>query len=294
MEFTRLRSPAKINLYLNILSKLKSGYHNIETVFERVSLWDEILLRKLKKSAIIKIECNHPDIPTDRKNLAYRAAEEFLKFTNKKTGLHIRISKKIPISSGLGGGSSNAASVLLGLNRLFGTGLDTQKLIKIGRAIGSDVPFFILNKTNAFGSHHGEVLTPLEVKKVRHYVLASPNLRISTRQTYNAWGKKGDKPRLGLTRKKGNVKIWIHLLKKDVTTLSKHLYNSLERVVLDKYPILKYTKRLLLTLGAGGCLVSGSGSVVFGLCYSRKEAMLIKKRILLKHPDWQVEAVRSY
>lgn len=286
MNVTTVKSPAKINLYLNILGKLKNGYHSIETVFERVSLFDEIILKKLKKRGIT-LECNAPQMPTGSKNLAYKAASEFLKRTNKKIGLHIKINKRIPVSGGLGGGSSNAASVLLGLNRLLKMRLNTKQLIQIGSKLGSDVPFFILNRTNAIGTKRGDVLTAIDTKKTRYYILVNPNLRISTADTYN-------KMKLGLTGKRGSVKIWIRLLKKDSNTLSKHLYNSLERVVLDRYPILKYIKSLLLSYGVRGCLVSGSGGTVFGLVNSRKEAMPIRDKILGKHPDWRVEIVKSY
>lgn len=284
----RLFSPAKINLFLNVLSKRPDGYHEIQTLFERVGLGDILVLKK--RNSGLRFRVTGLSVPKGPKNLALKAAVLLRQECGVKMGADITLKKRIPISAGLGGGSSNAASVLLGLNRLWRLKLSRKKLLEIGAKLGSDVPFFILEEPYAFARGRGEILTPLRVgPKALWHCLVKPPFGNSTKKAYQ--GLLGH----SLTPKKVDVKMLVHFLQRgDPGSLSKLLVNSLELTLNKRVKTIFDIKNKLILEGAFASLMSGSGSVVFGLFCSEKEARRAAGRLRRKHKNWQVFVASTY
>jgi len=279
-----LSSPAKLNLYLKVNNKRPDGYHNIITVFERIDLVDRISFEPLIKPTI-KIVCNAKDVPTGPKNLAYKAAELLWKETGVKKGVLIRINKRIPVAAGLAGGSSNAATALIGLNRIWNLGLSRSKLRALAAKIGSDVPFFLYNASWALGTRRGERIKTLDIRPKYWHILVVPKIKMYSWKVYGGL-------KLKLTKIPDNAKLLIHNLKKDkVLEVSQKMANGLEREVLRLAPQLKKLKKRLKSMNARGVMVSGSGPSVFGLTGSKQEAELIKSRISKRYS--QVFVVRT-
>src|SRR3989338_5202174 len=182
----KLLSPAKVNLFLTVLKRRVDGYHNLHTLFERVDLCDKITITKT--ACRISVRTNVPDLPNDSRNIATRAAELLKKYARVREGARIRIQKRIPIAAGLGGGSSNAATVLLGLNRLWRLRLSKTRLLKLAAKLGSDVPFFILETPFAEGRGRGEILKPIRLKGAKlWHVIVKPPFGISTKHAYQVF-----------------------------------------------------------------------------------------------------------
>jgi len=272
MKITRLPhglkilSPAKINLFLEVLGKRKDGFHEIESVMQTVSLFDTLYLQSIKTG--IKVTTDHPELSSGRDNLVYKAAELLKKEYSIKNGVRIALEKRIPIGGGLGGGSSNAAAVLLGLNRLWNLGLSNEEMSLLGARLGSDVPFFIYGKT-ALVKGRGEIVLPLRIRETFHYLLLKPPLSIPTSNIYKNL-------RLSLTKPvfNGILPIIDKLLQKQASykEIQKLLYNRLENVAMKLYPVLRNTHRAFRKISTQGILLSGSGSTIFKLCSCRKEA----------------------
>ncbi len=219
----RLLSPAKVNLSLEVLKKRPDGYHEVRTVFERVGLFDRIELRSLR-TAGIRVETDSKEIPSGSENLVYKAAKLLTERFKVSSGVVIRLEKVIPVSAGLGGGSSNAATVLLGLNRLWSLGLSRTRLLKIGAELGSDVPFFIMESPFALGTGRGEILKKISPAKVTlWHVLVKPPFGISTREAFE-----GLKLEM-LTPGKTDVKMLLQSIQKGrPLVIGQLLFNSLE------------------------------------------------------------------
>jgi 4-diphosphocytidyl-2-C-methyl-D-erythritol kinase len=306
-----LNSYAKLNLYLEVLKKRKDNYHNIKTVFERIDLCDKIVL-KARLDKKIKIESRAKDIPKDNSNLAYRSAQLLQDSLKVERGVDIEIIKRIHVGSGLGGGSSNAAVVLMGLNKLWRLGLSRNRLVSLAQKIGSDVPFFIYNIPFAQGEARGDRIRILKsLKKLRlWHILVVPRIKVSTPVIYNNWDKMsvskkakwtlrhGLKKNLSeveeLTRPKYDVKI-LHLAlrKRDFNLISGVLFNSLQQITARLYPELIRIKRKLEQLGLKSILMSGSGPATFGIFYSRKEAVFLCRQLKQENKSWQVFVTRT-
>lgn len=254
----RVHAHAKINLYLNVTGKRDDGYHNIETVFHSIGLHDEVILRERTEQGIT-VQCGHPDVPSDSRNLAYRAAQSLSDVVSGFGGLEIQIHKRIPIAAGLAGGSANAAAVLYGVNELFALGLPENVLMDIGTRLGADVPF-CLKGGAAFGTGIGNILTPLPTLRDVPIVLINPGIPISTADIF----KNLD---IILTKqKKESIIIKTCIEKSDVIGIGNNLYNLLEVPVFSKYPELSKLKNHLSTqVGCFGALMSGSGGTMFAL-----------------------------
>ncbi len=275
-----LNSYAKLNLYLAVLGKRSDGYHNIKTVFEKIDLHDRIILKPRPDNKIKIISSQKSGLPKDASfNLAYRAAKLLQDRFHIHKGIEIKLIKRIPIGSGLGGGSSNAAVVLLGLNRLWKLNLRRNRLLELARELGSDVPFFIYNVSFAQGSFRGDKIRPLDsLKKLKlWHILVVPRLNVSTQLIYNKWDTfKSFK----LTRPRYDVKILNSGLKKNALSLiAKALFNSLEEITARLYPRIKTIKGKLRRLGLKAILMSGSGPAVFGIVSSRKEALSLYRQL---------------
>ncbi len=297
MKRLTILSYAKLNLYLKVKNRRKDKFHNIETLFERISLSDTINL-KSRQDKEIRIICNNPLVPKDNSNLCYRAAKLLKEEFKIDRGVDIQIIKRIPVGAGLGGGSSNAASVLLGLNKLWGLELSAKALAKLAGRIGSDCPFFIYNTSFALGRGRGDKISALKnLNKVSFWhILVVPKIKVSTPFIYKKWDEftrgagKGD---AGLTILKHNVKILIlELIKKRVLTQGL-LLNSLENVTANLYSQVKDVRKKLKSLGLKLILMSGSGPATFGICSSGKEANRICRQIKEENRAWQVFVVRT-
>ena len=289
-----LKSPAKLNLYLKVLAKRKDNYHNIETIFERIALFDTLFF-KTRSDGKIKVSCSNKKIPVGKGNIVYRAAALLQKKFKVKRGIEIRIVKRIPVAAGLAGGSSNAAYTLLGLNRLWGLKLKKERLIVIAKALGSDVAFFIYNCSFARGKGRGEKITALGgLKRVKFWhILAVPKLQVLTPLIYKKWDK--NVGTFKLTKAGPGVKILTSaLIKNDLSLISLGLYNNLEKITFKAYPIVKRLREELVKLGLKAILMSGSGPAVFGIVSSRKEAVSLCGRLKDQHRSWQVFAVRTF
>jgi 4-diphosphocytidyl-2-C-methyl-D-erythritol kinase len=302
-----LNSYAKLNLYLLVLNKRGDNYHNIKTVFERIDLSDKIILIPRQDNKI-KIISSARNIPKDSSNLAYRSAKLLQNRFNINRGADIKIIKHIPVGGGLGGGSSNAASVLVALNKLWGLNLDRDKLAGLAKKIGCDVPFFIYNAPFALGVARGDRIRILDtLSKVRlWHILAVPKTEVSTELIYNKWDiamksfketlsnlfgreSSGILKKAGLTRPSYDVKMLTSALrKKDLFLISKALFNSLQEVTAKLYPEVARIKEKLGILGVKAILMSGSGPAIFGIVHSRKEAVSLCRQLREENKSWRV------
>jgi len=262
MEFISLPSYAKINMGLLILNKRNDGYHNIATVFQQIDLHDDVTLRKIPDA--IRIISTDPALPLDRNNLVYRAFELVQSKLGFKGGIEIRIEKRIPMGSGLGGGSSNAAATLVGVNRLWGEKLSLSELEEMAAEIGSDVPFFITGGT-ALGQGKGEILTPLKWSTDWWVVLVYPGIGVSTSWAYR-------KAKIILTKEEKFTKFRSVFKKYDPHALRQILKNDLEGVVFRRHPILRTIKEAMYKRDAFYASMSGSGSSIYGLFFRREQA----------------------
>jgi len=249
----QILSPAKINLFLQIIGKRQDGYHDLFSLMCCISLYDTISLSfQVDRTSV---SCNNKMVPEDETNLTVKAANLFFKALNKTEHIHIDIDKQIPVGAGLGGGSSNAAAVLSGLNRYYDFPFSTNQLISMGIAIGSDVPFFIFRKP-ALVSGMGEKLESFNGLESLHILLIYPGFSVSTKDIYG-------KLNLGLTKCKNKNKNY--RFEKQKYNVAANLFNDLETVAASIYPDIVLARKALLTHGAMGALMSGSGSTVFGL-----------------------------
>jgi 4-diphosphocytidyl-2-C-methyl-D-erythritol kinase len=250
----KILSPAKINLFLRICGKRPDGYHELFSLMCCVTLFDELSLQ-IGGGKTIEIHCSHPDVPADDSNLAHRAASLFQRKLNSAQGVDIYLNKNIPVAAGLGGGSSNAASVLMALNTYYERPFTREQLMEMGLTLGADVPFFIFQKP-AIATGIGEKLEAFEAALSYHILLLYQGISISTAETYQNLN-------FGLTN--DQKKPTSISLKQDRFDPARHLTNDLERVTVAKYPEIGLAKEKLLNLGAIGALMSGSGPTVFGL-----------------------------
>jgi len=267
-------SPAKINLFLIVTERRADGYHNLVSLMCGIKLYDTISLDVGYHGTTIS--CAHPDVPEDESNLAYKAVNVFQKALGRYAGVKIIIEKQIPVAAGLGGGSSNAAAVLSGLNRYHGYPFSKDDLMAMGLSVGADVPFFLYNKP-AIASGVGEKLTHCHGLQNLKVLLVFPGFGVSTAHVYKSLN-------LGLTKCKKKLKqVLLNHLNFDPRY---HLCNDLETVVASRYPFISAAKETLLDLGATGALMSGSGPTVFGL-FSDLERAKAASLTLSKHSKWR-------
>jgi 4-diphosphocytidyl-2-C-methyl-D-erythritol kinase len=274
----RILSPAKINLFLQITGKRPDGYHDLVSLMCCVGLYDTVSLTFGVKET--SVSCRHPNVPEDETNLAAAAASLFLSTLNIDEGVKISIEKQIPVGAGLGGGSSNAASVFLGLNCYYGYPFSRDKLISMGRLIGADVPFFIFREP-AIVSGIGDKLKAYQGLESFKILLIFPGFGISTAEVYKNLN-------LGLTNCKKKLRSF--LLNVQSFDPGCHLCNDLEPTAVSMYPGIITAKESLLKNGALGALMSGSGSTVFGL-FSDSDTAVTANRALAKNHKWQLYLV---
>lgn len=250
-----LLSPAKINLFLEVLGKRRDGYHEIRTILALIELSDEVYIER--RSSGLEVACSDSRVPNGPENLAYKAAEVLLKEKGlSREGLSIFINKRIPVAGGLGGGSSNAAATLWGINLLFDLGMGVMELQALGARLGSDVPFFFTEGV-AIAEGRGEVLTPLPPLPPLWIVLVNPGIEVSASWAY-------ERAKIELTTLGPDINIKNLVYREGFSGILDMAYNSLEHGVFERYPILAEIKGSLLSFGARPALMAGSGATVFG------------------------------
>jgi 4-diphosphocytidyl-2-C-methyl-D-erythritol kinase len=275
----QLKAPAKVNYRLDVLGKRADGYHDLRMIMQRVDLCDDIDI-SLSERPGIRVVCGRAGVPDGPGNIAWRAADALLKLSGREVGIDISITKKIPVAAGLGGGSSDAATVLMGVNELLDLGLTPERLMEIGVKLGADVPFFIFKKP-ALAEGIGDKLTALEEVPFLWVVLVNPGIHCSTAWVYQ---------NLQLTSKEDPA-----IVSRSYSSLDDVcavLSNDLEPVTFARYPAVRELKEKLLASGARGSLMSGSGSTVFGLFAEESTARRAADEIA-KERGWFSVAVRT-
>lgn len=271
MEKMELRALGKINLGLDVLGRRENGYHDVRMVMQTVYLYDLITLKK-KEEPGIELTTNLSFLPVNENNLAYRAAKLLMDEFGLPGGLLIRLEKHIPVAAGMAGGSSNAAAVLYGMNRLFSLGLTEKELMERGVTLGADVPYCILRGT-VLAEGIGEILTPLPPMPRCQILLAKPPVNVSTRMVY----EKLDACQIvnhpdidGLIR---------GLQDQDLGKVASSMGNVLEEVTIGEYPVIDEIKQIMRESGALNAMMSGSGPTVFGIYADRAKARAVAARI---------------
>ena len=265
-------SYSKVNIGLKVLSQRDDGYHNIYTIFQELNFGDSIDIEKREHG--FKIIANVDWIPTNKSNICYKAYTEIKKEFSEVKGIHIKIDKKIPIGSGLGGGSANAAALLKGIKNIYKLEVTESKLEEIGGEVGADVPFFIRGKTQ-LGEGIGDKLTQLPKAIIGTYLLVIPKISIRTEWAYSVI-----KNRLNNQNKNAKFSSFIN---EDYSSLQ-IFENDFEQIVIPAYPEIGAIKSKLLNLGARFASLSGSGSTVYGVYDDEASA---KEAELLFHPSHQ-------
>ncbi|MCI1136636.1 4-(cytidine 5'-diphospho)-2-C-methyl-D-erythritol kinase [Enterococcus gallinarum] len=258
------KAPAKINLGLDVLGKRADGYHELEMVMSSVDLADRLIMEELEEDKII-IETNKAFLPIDKRNNVYQAASIVKKRYGINKGILIRITKNIPVAAGLGGGSTDCAAALRGMDRLWQLGLTMPELIDIGMEVGTDVPYCIYG-TTAFISGKGEKVTPLRPMPQCWVVLVKPRLSVST-------GKIFQEVDLDQLHHPDIQELSDAILAEDYQRMIAAMGNSLESITIPKHPVVQQIKERMMKYGADVALMTGSESTVFALCqkYSRAQ-----------------------
>lgn len=267
-------APAKINLCLHVLGKRPDGYHELLMLMQRISLFDrvEIALVPARKT---EVRCDGVALAPGEENIAARAARLLLERAGLSRRVSITIDKQIPVAAGLGGGSSDAAMVLLGLDRMLGLGTANEELRALGKELGADVPFFVFER-QAWAEGVGEVLDPVPPLPRVFYLLVNPGVAVSTAWVYG---------NLGLTPPRDVAKL--REFPKTPEDLVRLLHNDLEKVTIGRFPKLAAIKSRLLDLGADGALMSGSGPTLFGVFIDHGAARRALQE-LQEVPGWRV------
>lgn len=268
----KLQAPAKVNYRLDVLRRRPDNYHDLRMVMQRIALADEIEL-SLSETPGIRVRCDREEVPDGPDNIVWRAADAILKHAGLETGIDIFLAKNIPMAAGLGGGSSDAASVLMGMNELLGLGMTDEQLREIGVKLGADVPFFIFKKT-ALAEGIGDRLSAVEGLPPAWLVLVNPNIHVSTAWVYQ---------NLQLTKHDDADKLPEFCNRiEDICSL---LANDLEQVTIGRYPVIQEIKDALLVNGAQGVLMSGSGPTVFGVFATEQKARDCN-RVMAQNTSW--------
>lgn len=277
MQSLTLQAPAKVNLRLDVLRKRSDGYHDLRTMMERVSIHDEIEIKIVEKG--LYVQCDNEEVPEDENNIAFRALKEILAYSSRNVGVEVFIKKNIPVASGMGGGSSNAAAVIKGINHLLKLKLSKEKLIKIGGKVGADVPFFLFEGP-ALAEGIGEQLKKIRSMPKLLFLIVNPGIKVSTEAVYNRYNAEhayDDKP---------DDLPNIYRTKKDV---AKILSNDLEKVTIKEFPVIEEIKNELIKSGAIASLMTGSGPTVFGLFSDKIKLTQAYEKLAKKKKDgWRV------
>lgn len=272
MENTlQLKALAKINLGLDVLGKRDNGYHDVRMVMQTIYLYDTVTLTKTKEAGI-QVETNLPYLPVDQNNIAYKAAKLLMDEFDIQEGVHIKLDKRIPVAAGMAGGSSNAAAVLVGMNRLFNLGLKQKDLMERGVSLGADVPYCVMRGT-ALAEGIGEKLSPLDPMPKCYILVAKPGISVSTKMVYEALDAKE------IVEHPDIDGVITGLKQQDVRQVAAAMGNVLESVTIEKYPVIETIKDAMKEAGALNAMMSGSGPTVFGIFEDRKVAKAAQQKL---------------
>lgn len=280
MDSIRIKAYAKINLGLDVLGRREDGYHDVRMIMQTVSLYDMLTIRKSRVPSI-QLKTSRPWLPTDRKNLVYRAADAFMEHCHISGGVNIYLNKRIPVAAGLAGGSADAAATLEGLNKLYRTGLSKQELMKLGVSLGADVPYCILKGT-ALSEGIGEILTSLKPVPDCHVLLVKPPISVSTKYVY-------EKLYPDTFVKHPDIDLMIKAIEEgNLSELASGMDNILQSVTIGEYPVIRELKEKMKDQGALTALMSGSGPTVFGIFKDVAPATEAMHYFKNKHAGYEV------
>ena len=275
----RLRALAKINLGLDVVGKRDDGYHEVRMIMQTIQMYDVLEIEKKKEPGIV-LTTNIPYVPTDERNLVYKAAKMLMDEFDIKEGLTMNLEKFIPVAAGMAGGSSDAAAAFVGVNRLFGLGLSEEELMKRAVKVGADVPYCVMRGT-ALAEGIGEKLTRLPRVPHCYVLVGKPGVNVSTKTAYE--NLKLDDPAVVHPDIDG---ILAGLKAGDLKKVAGSMGNVLERVTVDAYPVIDQIKKMMIKEGALNAMMSGSGPTVFGIfeekATARKAADAIRDARLTK------------
>ena len=260
-----LKALAKINLGLDVLGRRENGYHDVKMVMQTIYLYDNVTISKTDESGI-QVESNLFYLPVDENNIAYKAAKKLMDEFQIQEGVRIVLEKHIPVAAGMAGGSSTAAAVLVGMNRLFSLGLSQEELMERGVSLGADVPYCVMRGT-VLAEGIGEILTPLPPLPKCYVLIAKPGISVSTKQVYEKLDSKEIEEHPDIDG------ILDGLEHGNLRKIANSMGNVLEKVTIADYPIIEDIKRTMKEAGALNAMMSGSGPTVFGLFEDKKAAM---------------------
>jgi len=288
MRSISVYSPAKLNLHLSVLGRRPDGYHELFTLFHRISLKDRITVKKITKP-VFSLKTNHPELGRQNENLIYKAYQVLKRASRWKGGIEVKLDKKVPLVAGLGGGSSNAASFLLAMNHLFRLKLSRKTLVKLGLKLGADVPFFLYEVNQAFGSGIGEKIKPSAYHGKLWFVVVVPPFKLSTALVY----RRLKAPRLTrISRDATITSAFSGCIKKGLWQIL--LGNDLFEASCALRPELRKVETLFDRAGASEHLMSGSGSAMFSLHRSKAEARRVAHFMKRSVPRAQVFVCHTY
>jgi len=276
-----LLAPAKINVRFEIIGKREDSFHEIRSIMGAVGLYDTLSLSKTPSG--ITLTSSSSDLPLDNKNLAFKAASLIISEAKVAGGVTISLKKRIPVASGLGGGSSDAATTMKGINELYDLKCSPRQLMELGVRIGADVPFFFSNGP-ALATGIGEKLSPIELSPPFWALLVTPPVPVSTTWAYNQF------------KSQPNGNVFLFSEKIDLFKVGKEiLYNDFERVVIPHFPEIAKIKKTLVNLGAWGALMSGSGPTVFGLFFDEAEARSAESKLVKNYHErnWKISVAKA-
>ena len=269
MEF-QMKAYAKINLGLDVVRKLPSGYHEVKMVMQTVGIYDELIFEKTEGG--IEVTTDSAELATDENNLIYKAAKLMKERYQIRDGIHIHLQKNIPIAAGMAGGSTDAAAAMKGISRLFGLEAGLPELMKAGVEIGADVPYCIMGGT-ALAEGIGEKLTPLEPAPECYVLVAKPDINVSTRYVYEHLDLAG-------IEKHPDIDGMVEAIGKgSLQGILDRMGNVLETVTIPAYPVIHELKQRMKELGAVNSLMSGSGPTVFGIFLEKRAAQVALDRL---------------
>lgn len=282
----KLKALAKINLGLDVLGKRENGYHDVRMVMQTIYLYDNVTIQKTEQPGI-ELETNLFYLPADENNIAYKAAKLLMEEFQIKSGVKITLDKHIPVAAGLAGGSSNAAAVLVGMNRLFHLGLTEQELMERGVKLGADVPYCVMRGT-ALAEGIGEVLSPLPPLPKCYILIAKPTISVSTKMVYEKLDSHEIEEHPDIDG------ILAGLETEDLKKVADSMGNVLERVTIEQYPIIEEIKETMKEQGALNAMMSGSGPTVFGIFDDRALGKQAQREIRNKGLTKQVYLVNVH
>ena len=286
MERINVKALAKVNLGLDVLRRREDGYHEVRMIMQTVHLYDQLEIRKTDEPGIF-INTNLDFLPTNENNLVYKAAKLMQDMYGLKKGISVDLQKHIPIAAGMAGGSTDAAAVLYGMNKIFRLGLKATKLMEIGVSIGADVPYCLMRGA-ALAEGIGEKLRSLTPMPKCPVLIAKPGISVSTKMVY-------ENLKLDSQTAHPNIRAQMAAIRRrDLKAAASHMGNILETVTIPRYPVIDEIKRCMLENGALGALMSGSGPTVFGLFVHAGQARAAFDEVRKSHLAKQVYLTSIY